>query len=51
MVKYHPVVVFVSAEQTGNGSAQTVAHGLGITPNMIYIQTATTFSAWLVIEK
>ena len=46
MTKYHPVVVFVSAEQTGNGNPQTVAHGLGITPNMIYIQTASTTDSW-----
>jgi len=27
--------VFVSAEQTGNGSAQNVAHGLGVTPTAV----------------
>jgi hypothetical protein len=29
--------IFVSAEQTGTGSAQNVAHGLGFTPTQVFI--------------
>lgn len=29
--------VFVSAEQTGNGAAQNIAHGLSATPTKVYI--------------
>jgi predicted RecA/RadA family phage recombinase len=28
---------FISAEQTGTGSAQNVAHGLGVTPSKVFI--------------
>lgn len=34
---YQGPEIFVSAEQTGNGSAQNVAHGLGVTPSQVYI--------------
>lgn len=30
-------VSFLSTEQTGNGSAQSVAHGLGSTPSLAYV--------------
>jgi len=30
-------LVFVSSEQTGNGSAQNVAHGLGVVPSKVLI--------------
>lgn len=29
--------IFVSAEQTGNGSSQSIAHGLGVIPTQIFI--------------
>lgn len=30
-------VSFLSTEQTGNGSAQSVAHGLGTTPSVVFV--------------
>ncbi len=30
-------VSFLSTEQTGNGSAQNVAHGLGSTPSLVFV--------------
>jgi predicted RecA/RadA family phage recombinase len=34
--------IFVSAEQTGTGSAQNVAHGLGVTPSFVMIAPTDT---------
>lgn len=31
-----PAGVFLSAEQTGNGAPQNVAHGLGVTPSLVF---------------
>lgn len=31
------MALFVSDEQTGTGSAQTIAHGLGVTPSKVII--------------
>lgn len=31
------IKIFVSSEQTGNGSAQNVAHGLGSTPTKVIV--------------
>jgi len=41
MVKYHPRVVFESSVQTGSGEEQSITHGLGVTPNHVFIQPAT----------
>jgi len=38
------LAVFVSTEQTGTGSSQDVAHGLGVTPSAVII-TLTEFGA------
>jgi len=38
-------LVFVSTEQTGNGSAQNVAHGLGATPSKVLIVPTDTAPA------
>lgn len=32
-----PLKIFVSAEQTGTGSSQNVAHGLGVTPTAVFV--------------
>lgn len=32
-----PAYIFVSTEQTGTGSAQNVAHGLGVIPNQVLV--------------
>lgn len=34
--------VFVSAEQTGNGSAQSIPHGLGVVPSGVLIVPTDT---------
>lgn len=31
------MAIFVSTEQTGTGAAQTIAHGLGVTPSKVLI--------------
>ena len=41
--------VFVSTEQTGNGSAQSVAHGLGATPAAVLI-AITEFGAAVAVD-
>jgi len=37
--------VFVSSEQTGTGSAQNVAHGLGVTPSKVFVAPTDTAPA------
>jgi len=37
--------VFKSSEQTGNGSAQNVAHGLGVTPGLVIVYPTDTSPA------
>jgi hypothetical protein len=37
--------LFVSTEQTGNGSAQNIAHGLGVTPSKVMIVPTDTAPA------
>jgi len=37
--------VFVSAEQTGTGSAQNIAHGLGVTPSKVFVAPTDTAPA------
>jgi hypothetical protein len=29
--------IFVSSEQTGTGSSQTIAHGLGVVPRLVFV--------------
>ena len=41
--------VFVSTEQTGNASAQNVAHGLGATPTAVLI-AITEFGAAVAVD-
>jgi len=49
-----PVKVFVSTEQTGTGSAQNVAHGLGVTPTQVFVAptdlTPATVGSYAVTE-
>ncbi len=46
--------VFVSAEQTGTGSAQNIAHGLGVTPALVLVAptdlTPATVGSYVVTE-
>jgi len=43
--------MFLSAEQTGTGSAQNVAHGLGTTPSKVVIFiTGDARAAWAVFS-
>lgn len=37
--------LFISAEQTGTGSAQNVAHGLGVTPSKVFVAPTDTAPA------
>lgn len=37
--------MFISTEQTGNGSAQSIAHGLGVTPTSVLIAPTDTAPA------
>lgn len=45
---------FVSAEQTGTGSAQNVAHGMGVIPSAVFIAptdlTPSTVGSYAVVE-
>jgi hypothetical protein len=46
--------VFKSTEQTGNGSAQNIAHGLGVVPGLAFViltdTTAATVGSVAVVE-
>jgi len=44
------VFMFLSAEQTGNGAAQSIAHGLGKTPALVFVVVTddTGDSTWAV---
>lgn len=44
-LRFAAALTFVSAEQTGNGSAQSVAHGLGVTPAAVLIVPTDTAPA------
>jgi|TARA_B100001750_G_scaffold239658_1_gene248041 hypothetical protein len=48
-VKAVDMAIFVSSEQTGNGSAQNVAHGLGIAPSKVLI-APTEFGASVAVD-
>jgi len=37
--------VFVSTEQTGTGSSQSIAHGLGVTPSKVFVSPTDTAPA------
>lgn len=37
--------VFVSTEQTGTGSAQNIAHGLGVVPAAVFVSPTDTAPA------
>jgi len=44
---------FLSAEQTGTGAEQSIAHGLGVTPSLVLIiitGSPTTYAALTVTE-
>ena len=45
---------FISTEQTGTGSAQNIAHGLGSTPTKVFVAptdlTPTTVGQYVVTE-
>lgn len=43
-IKAVDMAIFVSAEQVGTGSAQNVAHGLGVAPSKVLI-SATEFGS------
>jgi hypothetical protein len=45
IVRFSTAKAFVSAEQTGNGSAQNVAHGLGLVPSAVLIVPTDTAPA------
>lgn len=38
-------VVFISAEQTGTGAAQSIAHGMGVVPRAVLIVPTDTAPA------
>ncbi|MBS7623882.1 hypothetical protein KEJ39_09485 [Candidatus Bathyarchaeota archaeon] len=45
--------IFVSAEQTGTGSAQNIAHGLGVVPRLVFVsitESPETYAALDVAE-
>ena len=46
--------VFVSSEQTGTGSAQNIAHGLGVIPRFVFVAptdlTPSTVGSYVVTE-
>jgi predicted RecA/RadA family phage recombinase len=46
--------IFISAEQTGTGSAQNVAHGLGVVPSRVFVAptdlTPATVGSYSVVE-
>lgn len=44
-VTFAKAAVFVSTEQTGTGSSQNVAHGLGVTPSAVLIVPTDTSEA------
>ena len=48
-VKAVDMAIFVSSEQTGNGSAQNVAHGLGVAPSKVLI-APTEFGASVAVD-
>jgi hypothetical protein len=45
IVRFSRASAFVSTEQTGTGSAQNVAHGLGLTPSAVLIVPTDTAPA------
>lgn len=46
--------IFISTEQTGTGSAQNIAHGLGVTPTKVFVAptdlTPATVGSYVVTE-
>ena len=46
--------VFISTEQTGTGSAQNIAHGLGVVPSFVFVSptdlTPSTVGSYVVTE-
>lgn len=46
--------MFISTEQTGNGSAQSIAHGLGVVPSAVFVSptdlTPETVGQYSVVE-
>jgi len=38
--------IFVSAKQTGTGSAQNIAHGLGVIPRLVFIALCDGPGTW-----
>jgi predicted RecA/RadA family phage recombinase len=46
--------IFISAEQTGTGSAQNIAHGLGVVPSRVFVAptdlTPSTVGSYVVTE-
>jgi hypothetical protein len=45
--------IFVSAEQTGTGSAQNIAHNLGVVPRLVFVsitESPGTYAALDVAE-
>lgn len=49
-LKLAGMAMFVSAEQTGTGSAQNVAHGLGVVPSKVFVAATNTAAAYTVTE-
>lgn len=39
------MAIFVSAEQTGTGSSQNIAHGLGVVPTAVFVAPTDTSPA------
>jgi len=45
------IKMFISTEQTGTGSAQNVAHGLGVVPSKVFVAvTGDARGAWAVFS-
>lgn len=46
-LKIGDLKLFISAEQTGTGAAQSIAHGLGVTPSKVLVAvTGDARAAW-----
>jgi hypothetical protein len=42
--------IFVSSEQTGTGSSQSIAHGLGVKPRFVFIAVTGSPSSYAALS-